>query len=189
VSAISVIAFTEGVLKTMLLNKIKVSTVMLLLMAAFGAGAGLIYQAQATEPKTEQTDKQKQSNQDKDKLQGKWLRMALQGSVAQSDKDWRFEKGNISFLQHKAVRSAEELKQWGTASYHLDPSRTPGTIDLKQEDGKEVRGIYLLADDVLVICLSKAGAARPSEFTADLEARQELLQFQREEPKSRKPAN
>jgi uncharacterized protein (TIGR03067 family) len=121
-------------------------------------------------------------------IQGTWLRMAVQGSVPQWGEDWRFEGGQVIFLQRRAVRSREELPRWGSATYKLDATHTPGTIDLETEDGKEVRGIYLLADDVLVVCLSKAGAARPSEFAADLDAGQESLQFQRQKPKARKPA-
>jgi uncharacterized protein (TIGR03067 family) len=114
--------------------------------------------------------------------------MAVQGSVSQFDEDWRFEEGKVIFLQHRAVGFREELKRWGTAAYKLDAARTPGTMDLQVEDGKEVRGIYLLADDALVVCLSKSGAARPAAFTSRPEAGQELLPFQRQEPKARPAA-
>ncbi len=121
-------------------------------------------------------------------IEGTWLRLAVQNSVPQLEEDWRFEGGKLVFLQHRAVRSPEELKRWGKATYKLDPARTPHAMDLTMEDGKKVRGIYLLADDVLVVCLSKPGAARPRKFAANPDEGQELLQFQRQAAKARKPA-
>jgi RNA polymerase sigma factor (sigma-70 family) len=81
----TVAALTEGVLKTMLLNKLlKVMTV-LLVIAGLSAAAGLIYQTQATEPPTEQpvserppetqTKEARQKNlaqDDMNRLQGTW---------------------------------------------------------------------------------------------------------------------
>src|SRR5262249_11201295 len=45
-----VAALTEGVLKTMLVSKLKIATATLLVFAALIGGAGLIYQTQAAEP-------------------------------------------------------------------------------------------------------------------------------------------
>ncbi len=55
------------------------------------------------------------------------------------------------------------------------------TADLQMlgDHPQEVLGIFWQAGDVLVLCLSKPGQPRPSEFTAKPEAGQELLLFQR----------
>jgi uncharacterized protein (TIGR03067 family) len=127
-------------------------------------------------------------------IQGTWLRMEVQDSVPKLGEDWSFEEAKVLLLSRKTVRPPSvsssddlKLKQWRTATYILDSTQTPNTLDLKLEDGREVRGIYLLAEDVLIICLSNTGTARPSEFTAATETGQELLQFQREKAKSRTP--
>jgi RNA polymerase sigma factor (sigma-70 family) len=61
-----VAALTEGVLKAMMLTKLKTATVGLLLVAALSSGAGLIYQTRAAEPPkapaaSERVDKDKQA--------------------------------------------------------------------------------------------------------------------------------
>jgi RNA polymerase sigma factor (sigma-70 family) len=63
--SVKVATLTEGVLKAMLLTKIKVATIGLLVVATFCSGAGLIYQVQATEQAstpTAQTKKAGESN-------------------------------------------------------------------------------------------------------------------------------
>jgi RNA polymerase sigma factor (sigma-70 family) len=57
-------ALTDGVLKTMLLNKLQIATAVLLVVAVLGGAAGLIYQTQATgaptaEGTAEKADKEK----------------------------------------------------------------------------------------------------------------------------------
>ena len=86
-----------------------------------------------------------------------WQFLGVRGRVPEEEPDWRFEEGRIVFLDFVAVASTKDLKRGATATYKVDPTQKPSTIDLKLEDGKEVRGIYLLANDALVVCLSKAG--------------------------------
>ena len=121
----------------------------------------------------------------REQIHGLWRLTGVRNGVPEREPDWRFEDGTIVFSYFVAVASPIDLKRGVSATYKLDPSQKPSTIDLKLGSGQEVRGIYLLADDVLIICLSKPGAARPSEFILNTEVGQELLVFQREEPKAR----
>lgn len=120
-------------------------------------------------------------------IHGLWRLTGVRNGVPEGEPDWRFDDGRIVFSYFVAVASTKDLKRGDSATYRLDPSQKPSTIDLKLGDGQEVRGIYLLADDVLVICLSKPGGKRPSEFIIETEVGQELLVFLREKPKVRKP--
>ena len=128
---------------------------------------------------------------DLETINGEWSLMGyriLQSgltSVAQDEPDWHIEKGKIDFRYFIAVASSKELKWGDAATYRVDPSKHPKTIDLEWPDGKKMQGIYLLVDDVLAICLGSADGQRPTTFTAD--AGQQLLQFQREKPKKGKP--
>jgi uncharacterized protein (TIGR03067 family) len=53
------------------------------------------------------------------------------------------------------------------ATLQLDAGTTPGQIDFKMKEGKEIRdrkGIYEMKDDELRLCIG--GATRPTEFKA-----------------------
>jgi RNA polymerase sigma-70 factor (ECF subfamily) len=83
VISVKVAALTEGVMKTMLLGKLKGMTAILMVMAAFVGAVGLIYRSQATEPPIQQAqDKPKSPKtgneklQDKEKLAARELRAA-----------------------------------------------------------------------------------------------------------------
>jgi uncharacterized protein (TIGR03067 family) len=70
--------------------------------------------------------------------------------------------------------------------YELDRGGKVGTIDLatldkegKKTEGKPLKGIYLLNDDILMICYALDGAARPERFTTAAKSRSILVILRR----------
>ena len=130
---------------------------------------------------------------DKDNLQGPWRVVSADGGgppEASADSagglaltTWTFEGDSLT----QAVRTHAPpgsrivfFPEVKTAfAFQLDPSMTPKTIDVMPMDGpnkgKGWKGIYLLRDDVLIVCRGKDGGERPTEFSADPKAAKELL--------------
>ena len=78
------------------------------------------------------------------------------------------------------VRGAETVR----VSFRLDPASKPKAIDLEEAKRGTLRGIYLLEEMKLTICISFALGAerkeRPRQFKATRENRLTLMVFQRE---------
>jgi uncharacterized protein (TIGR03067 family) len=69
------------------------------------------------------------------------------------------------------------------ATYSIDPSQKPATMDFVSSDAKEksIHCIYLLEGDDLKICgPSKPGDARPKEFAAKKGEKTSLIILKRE---------
>jgi RNA polymerase sigma factor (sigma-70 family) len=180
----SVVALTEGVLKTMFPTKVK--TLAVVVLAIFlAAGAVLVGHALAApaqdkqEPKDKkdrpaQADPAKDRRTELDKLQGSW-------SVVGAE-----EKGEK--IHEKGVKEAKEtfVVKGGTMTYcrdgevqvtmkiGLDPGKTPAAIDLEFADGNEKgyknHAIYRLDGDTLKLRMNdKFGGnnedERPTDFS------------------------
>jgi uncharacterized protein (TIGR03067 family) len=111
------------------------------------------------------------AQQDADKLQGTWEITALvdDGATVSEEilktryaQDARFKvKGqSINFL-------APGTLQARTILFVLDENASPKTIDLAGTEKTGGKGIYLLSEDTLLICLAEPEAKqRPTEFSA-----------------------
>jgi uncharacterized protein (TIGR03067 family) len=102
------------------------------------------------------------SKPDGELIQGSWSIIGLEaGGKAEPEKTYR---GNtFTFSKDKAL-----LQERGHPpidfTYTLDPTKSPKAIDLVTAKGSSpLRGIYKLAGDDLVLCLS-LGGGRPTEF-------------------------
>jgi RNA polymerase sigma factor (sigma-70 family) len=122
-ASVKVVALTEGVLKAMLLTKLKTATAVLIVIAALSVGAGLTYRAQAQQtPAAQSQSEPKDKDQPLAKSQdGLERRQAAQPAGERGDgtalaQDGRGEFGfdisnggiPLSFLTHKSVQ--EDLK-------------------------------------------------------------------------------
>jgi uncharacterized protein (TIGR03067 family) len=102
----------------------------------------------------------------KNSIEGTWEVVSLEHGGQNAPED--------QAKQFKIVITADKLTfKMGNdaahqATYKVDPSKKPPTIDLTPEEGPEkgkvALGIYSLKGDELKICASKPGAERPTEF-------------------------
>jgi RNA polymerase sigma-70 factor (ECF subfamily) len=173
----NVAALTEGVLKSMLLTKLKIAAGVLLVVAAtVGMGAAALIHAQKEDPATKELER----------LQGTWVAVSAerQGKEVPEEK---VKEAKITLVISmdkftlKTARGTGELK--GTLK--IDPTRQPKTMDwsaLRPEDKNAVnaKGIYQLDGDTLRFCYG--GQDRPSKFKtkADRDLDQRMHVFRRE---------
>jgi uncharacterized protein (TIGR03067 family) len=93
---------------------------------------------------------------------------------------WRISK--------EEIQSGWENLNFPSFRYHYQLNRggKMGTIDLatldkegKKTEGKPMQGIYLLKDDILMICYAFDGAPRPERFTTSAKSRSVLVILRR----------
>ena len=93
---------------------------------------------------------------------------------------WRISK--------EEIQSGWENLNFPRFRYHYQLNRggKMGTIDLaaldkegKKTEGKPMQGIYLLTDDILMICYAFDGAPRPERFTTSAKSRSVLVILRR----------
>jgi uncharacterized protein (TIGR03067 family) len=105
---------------------------------------------------------------DKDKIQGTWSLVTREENgesqkVAEGDE--HYIKIRIEGEKFMVTLSSGEHE----ATFKVDPSKKPKTIDLTlkggDEDGKEMKGFYELDGDMLKICIGNPeNPDRPAEF-------------------------
>src|SRR5262249_10654343 len=211
-----VAALTQGVLKTMLLNKLKLATTLLLGAILTCAGVGMLSREVAagpTEPRrrveappedarpADKTDAAKEREDRKkkelEKLKGKWKGVsveiagkALPEEVAGATV-WDIGDEKIKAL----VPNNKEGKEEEVLPFHIDPTEKPAHLDVEGEvDGKKtvMKGIYKLDGDELTVCLFGADGGRPTEFSSsDLGNGEKggnmVLKFRREKEPRKEP--
>jgi RNA polymerase sigma factor (sigma-70 family) len=176
-----VIALTQGVMKTMLLTKLKTLVLAVTVVGALGIGAG-VYSvsvtaetqvetgnqgkypntnrapAQSNEPGNQGKDKKKDApHSDKDKLQGVWQMVSMEGNGE------KITAKDLPAPDPEQDRVRIDGDQWITkngqgkeekVTFKLDESKTPKTINIKSVDGRfDQLGVYELDGDVFKVCL------------------------------------
>lgn len=173
----------EGVLKAMLMTKLKIVAVVLLATGLIALGGGLLtYQSVAAQQnKTEEpANKSKRDDTDapkadatkidKQRLQGIWKIVSMESDgtkISQNDlAAVPSEQTRIRIDGDKWISKATGKEE--TSSFRLDATKTPRTIDIKASDGKfEQLAIYQLEGDDLKICYCGVEKQeRPTQFAA-----------------------
>jgi RNA polymerase sigma factor (sigma-70 family) len=165
-----VATLTEGVLKTMLLTKLKIAVAVVLMLAIAGVGAGRWFlQTEAAErppapPVADKKDKQgadapekERPQKDEEAIQGTWVLVKLdQVNVKPQDFDGTF----------KVVITGDKIiyPDKSEAKFRLDPTKEPKRFEFIVEKGGTatvVPGIYSLKGDELKYCHGRQGDTEP----------------------------
>jgi RNA polymerase sigma factor (sigma-70 family) len=204
-----VAALAEGVLKTMLLTKLKIALAVLWVVAALSGAAGLIYQTQAAEQKRPQgvteRDNEKQPSDkkdekpktDEDRLQGTWEFFSMtagaptlrKDQLAEAETPWK----TITFTGDKMQMVNRKLGEPDAGKdlvfddrFKLDPSQKPKAIDLVVDDdrpgrqkGETVACVYELDGDLLRLCFPSDPKERPSALESPVGSGNLILTFKR----------
>ena len=146
-----VAALTEGVLKAMLLSKLKVATIVLLTLTLLGVlGALQTYATLRSEP----------PKSDKETLQGTWLLVSEERNGEKLPKE-KIQGGKFIFADDKITWLAEQETVTRKGTFTIDPEKKPKEIDLTFGD-ITVKGIYELKGNTLKVVIAERG--RPTEF-------------------------
>jgi RNA polymerase sigma factor (sigma-70 family) len=189
-SAVSpnVVALTEGVVKTMFLTRLQTITVVLVLLAAVGGGAGwfcgstsMAPEALADPPTSEPGNKPGKKNDAADtrevaeelaRLQGTWVMSAVQWKDEKpAEQDITTDARRLLVIKGNKCVEGQVLGPKGEWFLRIDPTRRPKEIDMG--DSAEFKpeettyGIYELKEDSLKILPgSKKPEDRPKEMKA-----------------------
>jgi RNA polymerase sigma factor (sigma-70 family) len=193
--SVKVAALAEGVIKAMLITKLKVVTSAVLFLGLVLGGSGLwacsALPSQEGEPAlvaplaqaAEAQDRKPKENAEKpaqDRLLGKWTVTSVKGDRAINlDQDWRAQVECVRFCAASKFGRVDvpssviiELKDGRilTLAYSVDVAAKPPTIDLSpprdEENDGSYHGIYQIDGDNLKVCLSRPGRKRPEAFEA-----------------------
>jgi RNA polymerase sigma-70 factor (ECF subfamily) len=190
-----VAALTEGVLKTMLWTKLKLTAVLLAVAGMIGLGAGLLVQgaladkpaiSQKAPPKADAKPKAAPKT-DHDQLLGVWkVTAALFNGQNLPDTDTLVKDGRMYF-QKDVIYTKLGEKIEGPVGYEIDGTQNPKTIDLMDDRSQPpVKGIYRLNGDDLQLCFAQNHEAeRPTEFASKADSKVTLMTFKRD-PKAPK---
>lgn len=206
-----VAALTEGVLKTMLLQKLKIVAVVLVIVALLGTGTRLLtYRTQAEElpgavlaqaQPTEKKAKEPAPSKEKEdarlnevkKLEGNWIVVSDAGALApvlplekQKGAKWIIENGLITFA-HELEQKKDRIYRF----FQVDPTKTPKTISLyyfPKPEGSGIpifieEGIYELTGDQLKIHFAALNQPKPVAFPAKPGPGQVTLLQREKQPK------
>ena len=171
----TVAALTDGVLKIMVVSKLKAAVAVVLVLALVATGAlGFVYHAAAQDAKPPvakepvkppQQNKPAPTTPDKEvsALEGEWAVVAMEGDGkkvvvgASQGMKWSIKGNEITASQPGVT---------GNMSFALDPKKSPKEIDITARDGNlkgtTTPGIYALEGRKLRVCFGAKD--RPTRF-------------------------
>jgi len=191
----TVVALTDGVLKAMLMNKLRAVVVLVLVLGFMVTGAGMLNygmaaqgdQPRATEKAVKSPQKGKEAVTAWDKevgdLEGEWMVVAMEegGETASAD----------ALKKMKWVVKGNEITATGPddvtrkMSFKLDPGKGPKEIDITDLDGpfkgETSPGIYTIEGRRLRVCFADAAEqGRPKEFATAPGSDFTMITFEKE---------
>jgi uncharacterized protein (TIGR03067 family) len=118
-----------------------------------------------------------------DKLKGTWAMTAGEGNGDPLPPEMVKSAKLIVMGDKITLNDGNEKHE---ATYKVDPTQKPTTIDITPTDGPEkgkvMKGIYMLDGDTLKMCLGEAGKDRPAEMASKKGSNSFCVSFKREKP-------
>jgi RNA polymerase sigma factor (sigma-70 family) len=173
-------ALAEGVIKVMLLNKLKMAAVVLLVLGSLGVGGVYTHQMVGAQPGPSSqpagepqitrtaTSNKDRAKTDTDRIQGTWDLVKCEMNGVETPFAFMRAKGEESsrakVAGNKLTTNFMELREF---TFRLDPASKPKAIDLHplEEPRKTLFGIYRMAGYDLTLCFCLTGKQqRPAAF-------------------------
>jgi RNA polymerase sigma factor (sigma-70 family) len=178
------LALSEGVVRSMRLNKL---LAVLLVVVALGLGGGTLgVWLRAREPAAEK--KADKPRTDREQIQGTWKVVSgkFNGQDPPDEEARRIKAATWEFTADKIiVKTGGEARE---STYKLDPTAKPRQIDVAYpgkgaEKGETIPAIYSLEGDTLTICGPLPGSKeRPTELASEPGGRTMLMVLKRVKP-------
>src|SRR6266496_3924357 len=162
-----VAALTEGVLKAMLLTKLKIATLVFLSLALFGSGIGMLGLAAVQENEALTTDLKR--------IQGTWTLVAqeLNGEKQKNGfkRQWTIKDGTAitTWEREPDPEVPDQITKGGGSklTVTMEPSKTPKEITFSGDSIKLLM-VYKLEKDTLTLCyFGRAEIERPKGFSVN----------------------
>jgi RNA polymerase sigma factor (sigma-70 family) len=200
-----VAALTEGVLKAMLMSKLKTAVAIVLVLSFLAMGATVLSYRTASArggqpPAAEKPVKSPQNKNeaaekpdrktDKESLQGTWRVVTMVTDGMPNVKEHPDEEADAVVAGDTMALVAQPAgKKFFEFTFKLDETTKPRAIDLTVAEGRGKGGvahaIYELEGDSLKLCFPQnQEGARPTEFSSKVGARQVLFTMRRQKPKN-----
>jgi RNA polymerase sigma factor (sigma-70 family) len=159
--AAAVAALTNGVLRAMLLDKVKVAGVVLLAVTAAAVGTGVCARlVRAEKPAVATTD---EAPKDEEKILGTWELVSLEEGGQKAPAE-AIQEAKVTFAADGKMTVKQGANEQGF-TYELDPAKKPKEFSGTNAQGRTVLGIYKFDGDTLTICYARGGD-RPTEFAS-----------------------
>jgi RNA polymerase sigma factor (sigma-70 family) len=157
----SVATLTKGVLRAMLLKKLKVTAVLLLALAVAIAGTAVCTRlVPADQPVAAGKDA---TPKDEEKILGNWIIVSYMEGGKKAPAE-AFEGARV-VLAKGGKMSARLAGKEQEFTYQMDPTTEIKELDATNDKGQTVLGIYKLDGDTLTYCFARGGG-RPTEFAS-----------------------
>jgi len=163
----------EGVIRDMMLKKIRMTVCVAAVVGLIGAGTAFISLPQA-QAQPDRPGNATRRVSDLERLQGDW-------NVVTIKSDGRTMTDAIEVAVHGKTLTMNRVASGSkplTHSISLDPSTSPRSIDL-HGDGQTMPGIYEFNGDNLKLCFCENGPDRPEEFASQRGAHVVLMTLKR----------
>ena len=192
------IALSQGVLRTMMLTKVKIAGVLVLAITMLGGGgAGWLAfrgSAPAAEPSVLVAEAGGKSHDDKDAIQGTWKVTGVErdGKEAPINEETAPIRSATWIIRADKITFTAPGQDEHNGTYKLDSTTKPKQLDatLPYSSKKDITSymIYSLDGDVLKVCGSIPNVhERPTELATKEGDKTILLTFKREKPAKAKP--
>jgi len=189
--SVKVAALTEGVLKSMLMAKLKTAVMILFLVAMIGFGGGLFRHSTAAarpdddmprDANAPQKQDQPKSQKDLEALQGTWYVKAMEEGGKPQPKA-RFEDVEMQLVVEGDKLSILTMTPDGRVvgqqglAFTLDEKASPKRLDVSK-GGTTLLAVYAFEKGQLKLCIDLEGKSRPTSFktVAGTQQRSYILQ-------------